>query len=196
MGRKISVSVGDEYANGMLEVIKVHPSNKTGVHSKFTVKCHFCGSDKKMTLPNLKKSNSCGCQKHNINTWKHVGAYTKSWQLPSGVSARNNLEYQYKRSAKKRNLSYTLTTEQFDSIVTGLCHYCGDSLTAVVKGQGKTSGDFLYTGIDRVDNSKGYTKKNVVSCCWNCNNMKGKMTENEFITHVKKIVEKLVINDD
>jgi hypothetical protein len=105
--------------------------------------------------------------------------------------SRNNLEYQYKRGAEKRGLSFELTAEQFDSIVTGSCFYCGDGLTNVQKGQGKTSGNFSFTGIDRVDSEQGYTLKNSVSCCWMCNNMKGKTNKNKFLEHINKIYEHL-----
>jgi 5-methylcytosine-specific restriction endonuclease McrA len=194
MGRKTSVAVGDRFADGMLEVVEVYPSGKSGVHTRYMIKCEYCDSKKEMNHQILKKANSCGCQKHNIKTWKHVGTYTKPWQLEKGVAARNSLEYQYKRGAASRGLSYTLTTEQFDAIVVGMCNYCGDSLTGTSKGQGKTSGDFAYTGIDRVDNSKGYTADNVITCCWKCNNMKGKLGVDEFTEHVKKIHKHLRVN--
>jgi hypothetical protein len=187
MGRKSVYKIGDFF--GKLEVLEVIPSNKTGSHVKLKCKCHYCHTEKVMSAVNIKKRNSCGCQQKNSDTWKSVGAKNKPWQLACGQAARNNLEFQYKRGAKKRNLDYSLTSEEFDKLVTGNCLYCGDSLTNTIKGQGKTSGDFKYTGIDRVDSSKGYILDNCVSCCWMCNNMKHTTSKEIFINHIKKIYE-------
>lgn len=58
------------------------------------------------------------------------------------TSSRNNLEFQYKRGAKDRNLEYSLTTEEFDKLVTGSC-------------------------VDSLTNTR-YILENCVSCCWTC----------------------------
>ena len=36
---------------------------------------------------------------------------------------------------------------------------------------------FVYNGIDRVDNSKGYTLNNILVCCYDCNTKKGAITK-------------------
>jgi hypothetical protein len=185
MGRKSVYSVGQIF--GKLEVKEVIPSAGAGHHVKLKCVCHYCNNEKVMSAVNIKRRNSCGCQQNNSSEWKNVGPKNMPWQLPSGEAARRNLEYQYKRGAAKRNLEYNLTEEQFTKLVTGKCNYCGDELTNVVKGQGKTSGDFHYTGIDRVDSSKGYTEENSVSCCWMCNNMKNTTHIDEFLSHIRKI---------
>jgi hypothetical protein len=186
MGRKSSHNVGDFH--GKLEVLEIISNNKPGQHVSLRCLCHYCNNETVMMNGNLiRKMNSCGCQQRKPETWKSSGPKTKPWQLASGKAARNNLEHTYKTSAKRRNLDYQLTTEEFTQLVTGNCQYCGDSLTQTKKGQGKTSGDFRYTGIDRVDSSKGYTRDNCVSCCWLCNNMKSSTEESVFIEHVKKI---------
>ena len=186
MGRKSTHKVGDFH--GKLEVLEVISNNTPGKHVSLRCLCHYCDTEVIMNNGNLaKKMNSCGCQQNNSDTWKSVGSKTKPWQLPSGQAARNNLEFQYKRSARERNFEYQLTTEEFTKLVSGECRYCGDSLTQVKKGQGKTSGDFRYTGIDRIDSTRGYTIDNCVSCCWLCNNMKYTTEESVFLKHVEKI---------
>lgn len=185
MGRPSKHKIGNFY--GKLEIIEVTSNNKTGQHVTLKCKCHFCMNETTINGGLIHKMNSCGCQKHNSDAWKAKGAKTKPWQLENGRSARNNLEYQYKRSAEKREIPYELTEEQFDNIVTGPCLYCGNNLTNIKKGQGKTSGDFMFTGIDRVDSNQGYTINNSVSCCWSCNNMKGILSKQSFIDHIKKI---------
>lgn len=102
--------------------------------------------------------------------------------------------YQYKRGAIKRDLEYSLSEEKFNELIVGKCFYCGDRFTNIKKGQGKTSGDFIYTGIDRIDSSLGYTESNSVSCCWMCNNMKNNTNIEIFISHIHKIYNNSVRN--
>jgi deferrochelatase/peroxidase EfeB len=44
-------------------------------------------------------------------------------------------------------------------------------------------------GLDRVDNNRGYVFSNVVSCCFKCNQMKGKLSVQEFLNHIIKVVD-------
>lgn len=185
MGRPTTYSIGDKF--GGLTVLKILPSLKSGSHVKLQCLCGYCGIIKIVNGATLRKRKSCGCQQKNSKIWKSAGPKTMPWQLESGRAARNNLEHQYKKSAQKRNLKYQLTEQDFDELVTSSCVYCGDVLTNVKKGQGKTSGDFYYTGIDRIDNNIGYIKTNCVSCCWKCNNMKWKYGRDEFLKHIEKI---------
>ena len=82
----------------------------------------------------------------------------------------------YISSAKKRNLVFELSFEQFKKIVFKRCYYCG---------QFSENKDFC--GIDRVDNNVGYTLENCVSCCDICNEMKMARKEKEFLKHIEKI---------
>lgn len=185
MGRKSTYSIGQLFGN--LEVLEIIPSNEQGKHVKMNCLCHYCGKEKIMNGATIKRRNSCGCKQRESSEWKHVGPKNKPWQLDSGVSAKNNIEYQYKRSAKKRNLQYELTIEEFNELIIGACVYCGQSKTQTARGQGKTSGDFLYTGIDRIDSTLGYIKYNCVSCCWNCNDMKKNRNVEDFKRHITMI---------
>jgi 5-methylcytosine-specific restriction endonuclease McrA len=65
-----------------------------------------------------------------------------------------------RNTAKRRQISFDLDF-QFYSALAGLpCFYCLGPLP--VFGH----------GVDRKDNSKGYTKENVVPCCQQCNALK------------------------
>ena len=189
MGRKSAYQIGQFF--GKLEILEILPSEGSGSHVKLRCLCHYCNNETIKNGGNIKKRNSCGCQQRKSSEWKRVGAKNRTWQLPPGEAARRNLIFSYKRGATKRNLEYSLTEEQFNKLIVGECFYCGDSLTNVVKGQGKTSGDFHYTGIDRIDSKKGYTENNSVSCCWICNNMKSNYKVEDFLKHVKKICSKI-----
>lgn len=78
-----------------------------------------------------------------------------------------------KGSGVKRNYDVSLTLEDFEKIVSKPCAYCGENEKRI--------------GIDRIDNTKGYTIENSNPCCTICNMMKKTMTVSEFISHIKKI---------
>jgi hypothetical protein len=187
MGRKSIYNIGDFF--GKLEILEILPSNKQGQHVKLRCICHYCNNETIMGGSHIKKRNSCGCNQRVSSEWRSVGPKNMPWQLDKGLSAKNNLKSSYIRGAKKRNLTYNLTDEQFDKLIVGQCNYCGSSLQNVKKGQGKTSGDFHYTGIDRIDSNEGYFLNNCVSCCWICNNMKNNYTKKQFISHIEAIYE-------
>src|SRR3972149_2307826 len=66
----------------------------------------------------------------------------------------------YKRYAKKRNLQFSLSKDEFLILLAQNCHYCGNEKAM---------------GVDRKDNLVGYISFNVVACCKICNYMKWTM---------------------
>lgn len=65
----------------------------------------------------------------------------------------------------------------------GLCYYTGKPM---VFSQGKTHPDGI--SLDKLNPSIGYTKANVVFCCFAINTMKGSRTEQEFYDAMKQIL--------
>lgn len=84
----------------------------------------------------------------------------------------------YKYRAKKGGRIFSLTLTQFRSLTSQSCHYCGEKLSTTV-------------GIDRKDNTIGYTLKNSVPCCWPCNKLKGSRAYDDFVLRCKKIAKHL-----
>ena len=80
----------------------------------------------------------------------------------------------FKSNANRRGLEITLTRDEFMSFWSKPCKYCGSVLDRV--------------GLDRLDNSKGYSLDNVVSCCPTCNYMKQRMSEEELYEQCEKIL--------
>jgi hypothetical protein len=73
----------------------------------------------------------------------------------------------------------------------GLCFYSGEEMSL---GEHKATKDlysinFFNISVDRIDSKKGYTKDNVVLCCWGVNNMKQQMTVEQLVFWSKKIIE-------
>ena len=86
----------------------------------------------------------------------------------------------WKTNAKRRNIPFQL---KFDDIklLPLVCYYTGTKLTLNVNQYNTIS-------LDRIDNSKGYSKDNVVFCCQFVNYMKGKLTYEQFIFACKLII--------
>jgi hypothetical protein len=83
---------------------------------------------------------------------------------------------------------FVLGEEEFYNLTQMPCHYCGAVRTNRRFVPHNLYGDFRYNGIDRVDNSRGYTPDNVVPCCRHCNMAKGRTTYQEFIKWIKALV--------
>lgn len=120
-------------------------------------------------------TQSCGCRR----------------LLPLGQGAFNKLFYMYSYDAQRRNLPFELTKEDFATITKRPCFYCGEEPSKIFGMKGN-NGTYTYTGIDRIDSSKGYVKDNVIPCCWFCNKMKMNLNYNEFLLRIKKIYLKLM----
>lgn len=102
----------------------------------------------------------------------------------------------YLKSAKVRGIDFLLSKSEFMSICVLPCHYCGAEPSGAIKlkvendnprNSTKIRKLGQWNGIDRWDNSKGYTTENCVPCCWACNDAKGKRTETEFLAHIRRV---------
>jgi hypothetical protein len=97
----------------------------------------------------------------------------------------------YKTAALKRNLEFNLSREEFTSMITSECFYCGKLNSNSRKD--RLSNELLtYNGVDRLDSNLGYHCDNTVACCSTCNYMKGTLTAPEFIEQAKLIYSRNV----
>ena len=101
------------------------------------------------------------------------------------------LAYQsYRNAAKKRGLVFYLCIDEFVSIVSQDCFYCGRSphtKNSVYNCKTKKVDTCVRNGIDRLDNEVGYKIDNCVPCCITCNRMKMNNTLEDFFVQVSKI---------
>lgn len=160
-----------------LAVISYHHADKRW-RKHYLCRCD-CGIEKTIqgTLLTSGNTKSCGCLSKETKSMLH--------KLPNDGGVINHLVLQYKRHAKGRGLSYDLPRDIFEKLIRSHCYYCGippsnNKITKTCKG-------FLYTGIDRIDSSKGYSIDNCVPACSNCNRVKRDMTKDEFIAWVKRL---------
>jgi hypothetical protein len=130
-----------------------------------------CGNTTTAQTSDLERGDkkSCGCSKHE----------------PYGHAARNAVLRRYKYQADKRGYEWQLTNDQALLLFSGTCHYCGSGSSNVERTS--KFGSFIYNGIDRKDNTIGYTPANATSCCAVCNMAKKAMGHDEFIKWARRI---------
>ena len=163
---------------GRLTVLEFAKKTKRG---RYMWRCLCsCGKEKLIVSSNLTRGNtqSCGCLHRELVSIPKFGMPSSQWRV---------LRY-YKKHAKDKELPFDLTVEDFEKITKQECFYCGLPPSNLTKGVGIRP-NFVYSGIDRVDNSRGYVLDNVVPCCVQCNKTKRNMTKEDFLGLVKRIYE-------
>lgn len=172
----------------------------------FLEECHYCGKIANETNFNgidRKKPNepynlnncvacceTCNFMKQQLNYDNFINIIH---HLALKYKINNNIEnehyelfkfplnvtyYKYHHGAIERKLEFTLTKEDFESIIINNCYYCKSKPTK-------------YSGIDRFDNNEGYTLENCVPCCTTCNFLKHTLSYDDFILQINKIYNHL-----
>lgn len=123
---------------------------------------------------NLRAGNSKTCDKHRFPKEMHRAIrqhYTNACS-----------------NAKKRNYQFVITPTQFHDLIKQPCYYCG-SVNDIkrVKGFAGILVRLRANGIDRKDNTQGYTLENSVACCEWCNRAKDTLTIQEYLTNCKRV---------
>jgi hypothetical protein len=117
---------------------------------------------------------SCGCQKRDNH-------------LPLGMAALHSLYCLYRWQAKNRGYCWKLSEAELSSLTQKPCWYCGAAPASCKKSK---NGNFIYNGLDRTDNTQGYTLDNVVPCCGQCNRAKDVMSVPSFLVWARQIVQR------
>ncbi len=93
---------------------------------------------------------------------------------------------------QKRGYSFNLSKDDFKELTLQNCTYCGsEPLYRINTHTTDNHGDYIYNGVDRVDNARGYEVDNCVTCCKLCNQMKMNLQLEEFKRHINKINNKI-----
>lgn len=134
---------------------------------KWVVLCD-CGTVKVMTSYAIiiGRLKSCGmCQKN------------RDRRMPRLQVLRNARLARYKSQAAQRGYTWELSEELFDNLIVAPCFYCSEAPSP-------------FNGIDRVNNSKGYSEENCVSCCRQCNLAKLDMPLSDFLNWACRVAHK------
>lgn len=151
---------------------------KRGNGTKLRASCKECQNQKerlRLTNPVYRKERN---RKARLNAAKKD---VKLKRLAYLKARNQTIHGRYIRckhdSAISRHLTFSLTEKEYEQIVTQPCYYCNNHSNP-------------YNGIDRIDNTKGYSIDNGVPCCTVCNYMKRDYTVEFFLQHVQAIVNK------
>lgn len=186
---------------GMLTAIKL--SNRAGNgKSKQTYwwfKCD-CGNDKEVSYSAVinnsnNKTLSCGCLYTSRLVYSKRGSGGGYNRLVPGEANANAIYHKYKIGATDRKLVFELSLDNFKRISQQNCYYCNSKPTNRATKKIKNNGEFIYNGIDRIDNSLGYTLDNSVPCCGVCNKMKLNYSEDKFISQIISIYNHSVLGE-
>lgn len=168
------VSVGDKFGRLTVENIFRERSR-----IRLVCKCE-CGNKLKTQARHVVsgRTQSCGCFRSD-----YVGKINKDKRRKApGWASMVSLYNLYRHGARKRELEFDLSKESFASITKMNCVYCG-----VLPAQEHCAGygSYRYNGIDRKNNSLGYTQENSVACCFRCNRAKGTDTAEAYEAWLK-----------
>jgi len=183
---KIINLIGQKF--GRLMVIKRAYPNAKDRNVRWLCKCE-CGEEKIVTGGHLRGGSvkSCGCLKR-----EKAAINGRKSRLSPGLAHMRKIISDYKSRAKKRGFGYELTEKQFKEITQKDCYYCGIKPSNIAKDD-KHYGDYIYNGLDRIDNNKGYIMGNIVPCCNICNQAKKDYTIQEFKDWIKRVYDKMFI---
>ena len=120
---------------------------------------------------------------YRCKKWLSLEDFWKSSSQKDGYSgeckscsyhSKENRYNIYKKNAKRRGFVFNLTKEEFYTLTSLNCHYCGDFNN--------------YNGIDRIESNIGYIEDNCVPCCEYCNKMKLDYSTDFWLNHIKKVL--------
>lgn len=183
---KVIEEVGNTY--GYWYVLE-RANNKPDGSAQWLCKC-ICNKEKIVPANSLREgtSKSCGC------------AFTSTMKEKRGPKTLEKRIFRsYKTGAISRNYEFTLSQKEVETLIYSNCYYCGDEPKDIKYFYSKKGVDLthfiLTNGIDRLNNSKGYTLDNCVPCCKFCNQMKSDHSLKEFFEKINKIYNKRVLNE-
>ena len=118
-----------------------------------------------------------------IKRIRHIHSFTKNTEPsqthPECFPDAKCVSYaSYRSRAEKKDLEFAITNDDYKSIILQDCYLCG-----------KKSTDSNTNGIDRVDNTVGYTAENCKACCKECNHMKNQFALDKLLEKIEKIHE-------
>lgn len=174
---------------GRLVALEFVGLNDAG-NAKWKFKCD-CGNEpiipSSMVRLKSKPVKSCGCLAREKARERLLGK-SPSNTMSLGEANFNVLFATYQKEANRKHHIFELSKEEFKILTKGDCHYCGGHPSSVYS-KPTYNGDYIYNGVDRVDNSKGYVLENCVPCCKRCNQSKSSMTVEEFLSWIKSVYD-------
>lgn len=180
MGRPMIDETGNRY--GSWRIIKFDHRDQRG-SILWLCQCD-CGATSAVSGVALRRGKTKSCRKCSTTALRGHPAYNK---LPPGESGFHDVIRSMKRHAYLAKRQWDITNEEVRTLIESPCFYCGSPPSNVAKHPDH-NGEYLYNGVDRLDNNKGYIMSNVVPCCWRCNRAKQGDNYLEFMDWIQRIV--------
>jgi len=178
---KIDHHPGERY--GRLTLLRENGHDRWGGR-QFLFRCD-CGNE---VTVRWGITSSCGCLQREAV----INVTNVKKRLKFGESGLNHLYSVYRLHARHKKREFALTHSEFRNLVVQPCHYCNVPPSSNTKGRG-FFGSFAYSGLDRMNNTRGYTLDTVVPCCGPCNIAKHTMSYEAFKQWVKSVYENFVL---
>lgn len=157
--------------------------------SRYRCQCE-CGNFTIAKLHQMKIGDhkTCGCLFNSEESKRK-----RDGRLPDNLAVKRDILRDYKNNAKRRGHCFELSEEKFFDLIVSPCRYCKTVGYSECKAQRKFFLDvpFKYNGVDRMDNSMGYTEDNCVTCCGRCNLAKHAMSFSDWKEWTRKISENI-----
>ena len=187
MATRLSLA-GETY--GRLQVLEAAPPAKGG-RTRWLCVC-VCTKRVVVQTDNLRTggTTSCGCARRDVLVHRNITQSPSRRYKDPMTTGCNTVIREYRANAKRRGRVWSLSITVGKTLFASNCVYCGvppSGKKLQYGGSGKPLPVFTYNGIDRIDNSKGYTVQNTVACCGVCNHAKSAMTHTDFIAWLNRI---------
>lgn len=161
--------------HGDYDALKFKRTKGRQPRTYWLLKCRHCGRKKWSFAGNIKLGLAlrCPCQirelaRHNTASF---------WR---------NYVKMYVNGAKSRQLAWRLSSKKVQALALKDCHYCGQSPESR-RMHWRSYCVVPVNGLDRLDNTRGYTPENTVPCCKRCNRMKLDLKLVDFVEHCAKV---------
>lgn len=151
----------------------------------WNIECTNCGVKTIRARDHISKTNVCN--------YCHL--------LARGQAGLNAMFSTYSLNALKAKRKFELTMGKFRALTSSDCYYCGSPPSYIKCNNSSIShrkskwGDYIYNGIDRKCNEKGYSSENCVSCCFICNAAKNGMSFDDFKPYITNIYNAYLSNN-
>ena len=172
-----------------VEELKSLPSDSVAEDKVFTA---FNGIDRMNQAEGYIQSNSVSCcemcnwlkgsldSATFIKRMQHIHSFAKNSDTtrhPECFPDAKCVSYaSYRSRALKKELEFALSKDDYKTITEQDCYLCGKKTT-----------ETNTNGIDRVDNTVGYTVANCKACCKECNHMKNNYGLDDLFSKIEKI---------
>ena len=187
----MDISVGDRFSRLAVITDKGSLGKFNRWHKRSLCRCD-CGTEKIIANTHLLSGNtkSCGCLR--IERIKEANTGPRK---DASAIALKRLHSIKRRYARNKDLEFSLTLEEFSDLSQQDCFYCGISPSNQFNEYKATrENPFEYSGIDRFNNTEGYTISNSVACCKVCNLAKRDMTIEDFVAWVDRVHSTFFLN--